>query len=195
MSPVTAGILLWAVFLAGFCVLRWPAMRRARKTRTAADRRSAGDIARLAAAALCLFVIPVTWAATGAPGAFDRLSSWWLVGAGAVTGAAFLWLFRRSHKDLGRNWSVSLEVREGHRLVTGGVYARVRHPMYSSFLLWGLMQALLLGNWVAGLAGLISVVVLIGGRLAHEEAMMAETFGAEWEAYAARTSRLVPGVF
>jgi len=50
----------------------------------------------------------------------------------------------RTHKDLGRNWSVTLEVREQHALVTNGVYSRVRHPMYSAFWLWALAQALLL---------------------------------------------------
>jgi protein-S-isoprenylcysteine O-methyltransferase Ste14 len=38
-----------------------------------------------------------------------------------------VWLFWRSHADLGRNWSPSLELREGHELVTEGVYRYVRH--------------------------------------------------------------------
>jgi hypothetical protein len=29
-----------------------------------------------------------------------------------------LWLFYRSHADLGTNWSITLEVREQHRLIT-----------------------------------------------------------------------------
>jgi protein-S-isoprenylcysteine O-methyltransferase Ste14 len=49
--------------------------------------------------------------------------------AGAVTMAASLWLFWRSHTDLGQNWSVSLELRDGHRLVTHGVFRRIRDPM------------------------------------------------------------------
>jgi protein-S-isoprenylcysteine O-methyltransferase Ste14 len=43
-------------------------------------------------------------------------------GMGAVTMALSLWLFWRSHVDLGQNWSVTLQVREGHELVTRGVY-------------------------------------------------------------------------
>src|SRR4051812_19637444 len=49
---------------------------------------------------------------------------------------AALWLFWRAHSDLDRNWSVTLEVRKGHELVTAGVYRAVRHPMYVSIFLW-----------------------------------------------------------
>ncbi len=195
MIPAIGGFIFWVLFLAGFAVLRWPAMRRARRTRTAADKRSVGDVSRLVLAVVGLFVLPLVWRITGWPSSFDRSQSWLIVGTGVLAGAAFLWLFRRSHKDLGRNWSVSLELREGHRLVTGGVYAHMRHPMYTSFLLWGLMQALLVANLFAGLAGLAAVLLLIALRLPHEEAMMAETFGDEWTTYAARTKRLVPGLF
>ena len=53
----------------------------------------------------------------------------------AILGFA-LWLFWRSHADLGQNWSRTLELRHGHQLVQHGVYRLVRHPMYASILLW-----------------------------------------------------------
>ena len=65
----------------------------------------------------------------------------WFGGATMVTS---LWLFWRSHADLGQNWSVSLELREGHEVVTHGVYRSIRHPMYASIWLWGIAQGLLL---------------------------------------------------
>jgi protein-S-isoprenylcysteine O-methyltransferase Ste14 len=61
-----------------------------------------------------------------------------------------LWIFHRSHADLGTNWSITLAVREQHRLVTEGVYRRVRHPMYLALFLYSLGQALALPNWIAG---------------------------------------------
>ena len=72
--------------------------------------------------------------------------------AGAVIMVASLWLFWRSHVDLGQNWSVSLELRENHQLVSHGVYRWVRHPMYASIWLWGLAQGMMLANWFAGWA-------------------------------------------
>jgi protein-S-isoprenylcysteine O-methyltransferase Ste14 len=71
-------------------------------------------------------------------------------GVGIIILAMAVWLFWRSHADLGRNWSPSLELRERHELVKEGVYRSVRHPMYASMWLWGVAQALLLQNWIAG---------------------------------------------
>ena len=109
--------------------------------------------------------------------------------------AGSLWLFYRTHKDLGRNWSVTLEVREQHMLVTSGVYSRVRHPMYSAFWLWALAQALLLPNWIAGPAGLVGFGTLFFLRIGREERMMSETFGDEYRRYVEQTSRVLPGIY
>jgi protein-S-isoprenylcysteine O-methyltransferase Ste14 len=59
---------------------------------------------------------------------------------GAALQMCRLWLFWRSHHDLGGNWSPSLEIAEQQTLVTRGVYARVRHPMYAAQALLALAQ-------------------------------------------------------
>ena len=115
--------------------------------------------------------------------------------AGSLCLALGLWLFHRSHADLGTNWSITLEVREKHQLVTQGVYRRVRHPMYLSFLLYSAGQALALPNWVAGPSYLVAFGLLFAFRVGAEERMMLEEFGQDYEAYMARTKRLVPGVW
>lgn len=186
---------LWALMLASWCAMRYPAMRRARRQKTAIDKRTALDMSLLGFCVLGLVVMPIAWRLGALQGIADRDQGLLLLIAGLLAGVAFLWLFRRSHKDLGKNWSVTLEVREGHQLVTQGVYAHVRHPMYASFLLWGVTQALFIPNWIAGLAGLVAVIALYASRQSKEEAMMRQTFGAEYDAYCARTSRLVPGIF
>jgi len=111
-------------------------------------------------------------------------------GAGVV--AAALWLFWRSHSDLGRNWSVSLEVRKEHQLVTHGLYASVRHPMYAGILLWDLGQGLLLENWLAGWSALVTFTVMYLMRTPREERMMCEVFGAAYRNYMRETGRLLP---
>lgn len=116
------------------------------------------------------------------------------VGLGALVWAAALWLFWRSHADLGRNWSVTLELRSGHRLVKDGVYRLVRHPMYASFLLFGAGQALLLPNWCAGCFVLFAVALMCIIRVPHEEAMMCEFFGQEYREYMKRTGGIIPRV-
>ena len=77
-------------------------------------------------------------------------------------------------QPLGRYWSITLQIREQHKLIGSGPYALVRHPMYTSFLLMALGQAFLLQNWVAGLAGLLGFSVLFALRVDKEERMMLE---------------------
>ena len=115
--------------------------------------------------------------------------------AGLTCLAIGLWLFFRSHADLGTNWSVTLEVREEHRLITRGVYRAIRHPMYLALALFFVGQALVIPNWVAGFSNVTAFAVLLALRLGAEEKMMAEQFGDEYAAYSARTKRLVPGVW
>ena len=192
---IRLSFILWAIMLLTWCAMRYPAMRRARRQKTAVDKRTTLDITLLTFCGVGLALMPVLWR-VGALGTFaDRGQSIPALALGLVAACGFLWLFRRSHKDLGRNWSVTLEVREGHQLVTQGVYAFVRHPMYASFFLWGIAQALLIPNWIAGLAGLTAVAALYAVRQEKEEAMMRETFGAQYDAYCQRTRRLIPGVF
>jgi protein-S-isoprenylcysteine O-methyltransferase Ste14 len=106
-----------------------------------------------------------------------------------------LYLFYRSHADLGVNWSVTLEVREQHRLITHGVYRRIRHPMYAALLLYSVGQALVIPNWVAGPSYLVAFAILFVFRVHAEERMMLEQFGDDYAAYMARTYRLVPLVW
>ena len=111
---------------------------------------------------------------------------------GLVVMGLALYLFYRSHADLGLNWSATLEVRSGHTLITEGVYRSIRHPMYSAIWLFGLAQAMLLANWVAGFSALVTFAPLYFVRVPREEQMMVEVFGAEYERYIQRTGRLLP---
>ncbi len=103
-----------------------------------------------------------------------------------------LWLFYRSHADLGLNWSVTLVLRKGHQLVKHGVYRSIRHPMYASIWLWSLAQGLLLENWLAGWYALLAFALMYFIRTPREEQMMRETFGREYQEYMQQTGRLFP---
>ena len=86
-------------------------------------------------------------------------------------------------------------MREQHRLITQGVYRRIRHPMYSALVLYSTAHALVIPNWVAGPSNLVAFTILFALRVRAEEKMMADEFGGEYAAYAARTKRLVPGIW
>ena len=141
------------------------------------------------------FFVPLIWIASPAFSFAEYPLRSGPLFLGAVCFAIGLWLFYRSHADLGTNWSITLEVREQHRLITQGVYRRVRHPMYSALVLYSVGQALVIPNWVAGPSNLIAFAVLFALRVRAEERMMVEQFSDEYAAYTARTKRLVPGVW
>jgi protein-S-isoprenylcysteine O-methyltransferase Ste14 len=113
---------------------------------------------------------------------------------GAAVMVVALWLFWRSHADLGHNWSVTLELRKGHQLVKHGVYRSIRHPMYASILLFGLGQGLLLQNWLAGWSAFVTVAIMYFVRTPREENMMREFFGQEYRDYMGQTGRIFPRI-
>ncbi len=95
---------------------------------------------------------------------------------------------------LGRLFSVQVAIQRGHRLVTDGPYRFLRHPRYAGVLLFLSGLSLLYRSWPA--LCLVAVVLLVVvWRIGDEEALMREHFGAEWDDYARRTSRLVPGLY
>ena len=103
-----------------------------------------------------------------------------------------LWLLWRSHADLGHNWHIAAELREGHTLITSGVFRHIRHPMYSAHWLWGIAQALLIHNWIAGLTSLVIFLPIYLLRVRREEHMMLEKFGEEYRLYMRQTGRIIP---
>lgn len=195
MSLADAGALAWVLLVVGWYAVRYPFERRAKRARVTTTRRGRAEIARMAVSLAGLGIVPAVFVATGQPDAATYRPSAALFAPGLVFAVLALGLFRLTHKALGRLWSVSLDLKEGHRLVTEGIYAHVRHPMYAAFFAMAIAQALLLPNWVAGLAGLLGFGTLFALRVGPEERMMEDAFGEEYRAYRRRTARLVPGLF
>jgi protein-S-isoprenylcysteine O-methyltransferase Ste14 len=175
-------------------VIRAPHGQRSRSVPVAKSHKGPREVVLLAIAAVSFF-LPLLWVATPAFAFADYPLHPAPFLTGTVCLALGLWLFHRSHADLGTNWSITLEIREQHQLVTRGVYRWVRHPMYLALFLYSAGQALALPNWVAGPSYGVAMLLLFALRVGPEERMMLETFGKDYEAYRARTKRLVPGVW
>lgn len=125
------------------------------------------------------YALPIAWT--------DRLGL-----AGVVMLLSALWIFWRAHHDLGAFWSPSLELTAGRRLDTEGIYGAVRHPMYASQLVWGVAQALLFPNWLAGPGAHLTFVLFHFVRVPPEEQMMLERLGDAHRQYCQRTGEILP---
>jgi len=175
-------------------IIRAPHGQRSRGVKVVRSARGALEIVLLTLAWLAFFM-PLVWVAAPVFAFANYPLRPVPLAAGAVCLAMGLWLFARSHGDLGTNWSITLEVRENHRLVTHGIYRTLRHPMYSALLLYSIGQALAVPNWIVGPSYGVAMALLFAFRLGPEERMMLEEFGEDYEAYRGRTKRLVPGIW
>jgi len=95
---------------------------------------------------------------------------------------------------LGDRFSGLVAIQPGHRLVTGGIYRAIRHPSYLGLLVCSVGWAL---AFRAG-TGLVLTALMVPplvARMNAEEALLRSEFGRDYEAYRARTARLIPGVY
>jgi len=95
---------------------------------------------------------------------------------------------------LGRRFSGLVAIQPDHQLVTDGIYRLIRNPSYLGLLVNSLGWALAFRSGV-GIALTLLMMVPLVARMRSEERLLADRFGSEYEAYRARTWRLVPYVY
>jgi len=114
----------------------------------------------------------------------------------AVTLAvASVWLVMSAIRHLGKQWAVAARVVEDHRLITDGPYGIVRNPIYTGMLGMLVATGITVSHWWALIpaCALFWIGTII--RVRAEERLLKDTFGTEFEAYAARVPSLIPGVY
>ena len=193
MNPLIAKVVILAASVV-MVVIRAPHGRRSRGVKVARSCKGPREVALLTLAWMG-FLVPLIWVVSPVFSFAEYSLRPWAFGAGVLCLVGGLWWFRRSHSDLGTYWSVTLELRENHRLITQGVYRYVRHPMYAALFLYSIGQALILPNWIAGPSYFVAFAIVFALRIGAEERMMLETFGQEYASYMARTKLLVPGIW
>jgi protein-S-isoprenylcysteine O-methyltransferase Ste14 len=109
-----------------------------------------------------------------------------------VAGVAFrLWAMA----TLGRLFTYQVSIQPGHTIVESGPYRVLRHPSYTGALVALLGVAICLDNWLSVLALVVVPLLGILVRIRVEEARLTAALGNEYRDYAARTRRLLPGVW
>ncbi|VVP58615.1 MULTISPECIES: methyltransferase family protein [Pseudomonas] len=133
------------------------------------------------------------------PAYTDRIDFWTFGGEGVrwlgallfiVGGALRLWpVF-----VLGKRFSGLVAIQPGHRLVTEGIYRNLRNPSYLGMMVIGIGWALAFRSGVGLILVALMLIPLIA-RIHSEEALLRAQFGSEYEAYCARSWRLIPGLY
>jgi protein-S-isoprenylcysteine O-methyltransferase Ste14 len=95
---------------------------------------------------------------------------------------------------LGRRFSGLVAIQPEHRLVTSGLYGIIRNPSYLGLLVLSLGWAFAFRSGVGVILAVLSLLVVLA-RIKSEERLLSENFGAEYDAYRARTWRLLPYVY
>lgn len=114
--------------------------------------------------------------------------------SGALLVVAGVALACWSRSMLGRNWSVSVERKEGHELIRTGPYRLVRHPIYTGLLLAALGTCIAIGE-VRVVISFPVILVSLVWKLQREEAVLGDEFGEQYAAYRMQTRALIPGVY
>jgi len=191
-KPLTIAHGAWLAGFIGMLAIRIPHAQRNTKNVVTDNRHDASEKLLLFGMWLASMALPFIAIATPFLDFAAYALPEWAMWTGAALLVPYLWMFWRSHADLGRNWSPGLEVRADHGLITNGVYRRVRHPMYAAIWLGALAQPLLIQNWIGGFAILPCFLAMYLIRVPREEAMMSARFGADWDEYCQRAGRLIP---
>jgi protein-S-isoprenylcysteine O-methyltransferase Ste14 len=92
---------------------------------------------------------------------------------------------------LGRNWSGTVTLKEGHELIRSGPYTYVRHPIYTGLLVALLGSAVACGE-LRAMIGLGLVAGAFIRKLRIEERFMREIFPGQYERYCTEVPALVP---
>jgi protein-S-isoprenylcysteine O-methyltransferase Ste14 len=97
--------------------------------------------------------------------------------------------------SLGRMFTYNVTIRDGHQLVTSGIYRFVRHPSYTGMLITFAGYGLALNNWLGFAIAFVPVLAVMNKRIAIEETVLLDQFGDAYVAYVKRSWRLVPWVY
>lgn len=115
----------------------------------------------------------------------------WIVDAGVLITAAGIAFAIWARYHIGRFWSASISLREGHQLIRSGPYARIRHPIYTGILLAAAGTALAFGTY----RFLVVFFIVLAGftmKAKREEALLSREFGAAFEEHRRQTGFFLP---
>ncbi len=95
-------------------------------------------------------------------------------------------------KHLSRNFTGTVQIRPGGSVIQTGPYHYVRHPMYLTFILFGIGLLLLTANWFLAGGFLLVILIVMFVRTPIEERALLTAYGQDYADYAKRTGKFFP---
>ena len=141
---------------------------------------------------LCAAMAICGWDTVRRGGSLYTLSPQRFVGLSLLLGGLAAML--TAQVTLWRFYSSTLVIRDGHRLITHGIYRFARHPIYLGAIV-GLIGVPVYVSSLYGLLAMLGLVPVFLRRIGMEEAMLCEEFGDAHQAYCESTRRLIPFIY
>jgi len=114
--------------------------------------------------------------------------------AGIVFLLGGLGLYGIGRRALGELFSEDVRIIPEHRLITGGPYRLIRHPIYLGEIFFGLSIPMIIGSLYGCIIMLVPIPMLLY-RIRIEEKVLVSKFGQEYLDYASRTKKLIPYIY
>jgi protein-S-isoprenylcysteine O-methyltransferase Ste14 len=114
--------------------------------------------------------------------------------AGVILAAGGIAGVFAAQMGMGSSWRIGVSDEQGTSLVTGGLFALSRNPIYAAMVVaW--IGFFLMVPTIPALVGVVLVAIALEGQVRFvEEPFMRRTHGSAYEAYERRVGRFVPGL-
>lgn len=104
-------------------------------------------------------------------------------------------LLSNVYQKLGKYYSIDVNIKNQHKLITTGIYGIIRHPTYLGALLYLITQQLYIPNKIGIVSSCVAMAALLFIRIPKEEKLLEKTFGDEYINYKFHTNKIIPYLY
>jgi protein-S-isoprenylcysteine O-methyltransferase Ste14 len=121
-----------------------------------------------------------------------RAPAGWRVGLSILFFALAAIISWTAIRTLGKQWRLDARLNADHQLVQTGVYAIVRHPIYTSMIFFLLAQGVMVAPWPLLIVAMTLMLIGTEIRVRVEEKLLRGRFTTQLDAYRRRVGAYIP---
>jgi protein-S-isoprenylcysteine O-methyltransferase Ste14 len=123
-----------------------------------------------------------------------KLDLWEVRILGVALFIAGVCLYFVSRFTLGKFFSEAIRIKPEHKLITGGPYRFIRHPIYLGEILYFLSIPVIFGS-IYGFIVMLFLIPILIHRIGVEERALVSKFGQGYIKYTQKTKKLIPCIY